>query len=147
MEKNKLKNVTQPAKGKSKIPLGATQIIGPSIDYDNVNPVFSFRHACQNNCLLSSWQTTELDQLVKRLKYIEQMTWKEVKANKGLNYKPVENYVLTLPSSVPKDSVIRELKVDDTKRLFGFRDGNIFFFIWFDREHEVEPMNKSKAKR
>lgn len=145
MKKNDINKLIN-KKAISKIPPSATQLRSPSIDYDKENPVFSFRHVCSNNCLLSNWSSSEISQLINKLKLFEQMSWGEVKTHRGINYKPIDNYVLTLPSSVPKDSVIHEFKVDDKKRLFGFRDGKTFCFIWFDRKHEVVPMNKSKAK-
>jgi hypothetical protein len=75
------------------------------------------------------------------------MPWKEVRRHKGLNYKPVDNYVLRLPRSVPPDETICEFTVDSRRRVFGFRNKRTFYFIWFDREHKVIPQNKNKKQR
>ncbi|MBA1335913.1 MAG: hypothetical protein HPY66_1731 [Firmicutes bacterium] len=39
---------------------------------------------------------------------------------------------------------MEEIKVDDRRRIIGYRGGRIFHLIWFDRDHEVCPMGKPK---
>ncbi|HBQ26025.1 MAG TPA: hypothetical protein DD791_06500 [Syntrophomonas sp.] len=143
---NKIKSAAHKASKGSKIPQEATRVKNPVTNNDNEAPVFSFKYVCRNNCLLSEWQATEISQFIQRLKLLENLNWKDIKTHSGINYKPVDNYVYALPASVPPDSVIHEMKVDKKKRLLGFREGRVFCFIWFDKNHNAIPENKSKAK-
>jgi len=129
----------------SKIPSSATELKQESTD--NKNPVFSFRNVCSNHCQLSNWHGRELLLLISTFKTMESLSWREVRNHKGLNLKPIEQFVFRLPDNVPDDVVIQEVKVDEKRRLFGYRAGRVFYLIWFDRNHEVVPVGKSKKKK
>lgn len=143
---DKLKKIAKSQEKHNKIPVKATELHGQSTD--NETPVFSFKHVCNNHCQLSDWQKQELALLIGTFKTMENLYWKDMRKCAGLNMKPVtDTIVYPLPQSVPVDATIQEVKVDDEKRLFGYRAGRVFCIIWFDRIHEVIPYHKSKRKR
>ena len=129
----------------NKIPSIATELKQASTD--SQYPVFSFKNVCSNHCQLSDWQGRELLKLITTFKTMESLPWGEVRNHKGLNLKPIEQCAFRLPDSVPEDVVIQEVKVDKKRRLFGYRAGRVFYLIWFDRNHDVVPMGKSKGKK
>jgi len=134
------------AKGKEFNKLGKRgnrQTIKPEIrSTDNETPTFSFKHVCNNHCQLLEWQKQELSQLVNTFKIMESLMWKEVRKHQGLNLHPISRPVYPLPTSVPEDAILEEVKVDEEERIFGYRGGRVFYLIWFDRAHEVCPENK-----
>lgn len=144
---NNLKKIAAKGIKETLIPPSATEIRSPQENYDKETPLFSFKWVCDNHCLLSDWQNKELEQLIKKIKMFESLTWIDLKTHNGLNYKPIDNYIYPLPENVPPDSTIHEFKVDAGKRVMGIRDGRIFKFVWFDRQHEVVPESKSKKSR
>lgn len=130
------KNITIPKQTSiaGKIPAKATELFN---DIQEGHPVFSFRYACNNNCLLSDWHGKELDELIDTFKTMESMTWNDLLKHKGLRYKAIDKYTKQLPVNVSPDVTLCEIRVCQKKRIFGFRAGNIFRIIWFDRKHEV----------
>lgn len=109
-------------------------------------PVFSFIHVSDKHCPLSNWRGKELNELIVTLQTMEQLTWDNMKAHKGLNIKPITKFAKPLPQRVSPDETIFEVKVCEVKRIFGYRTGNVFRVLWFDREHEVCPWRKVKRK-
>ena len=107
-------------------------------------PVFSFAHVCHNHCLLSEWKGKELIELLSTFKTMESVPWHEIRRHKGLNYKPIDGYSKPLPDFVSPDVTLHEVKVCKRKRFFGYRAGDVFRVIWFDREHEVCPYKKQR---
>lgn len=143
---DKLKKIAKSKEKHNKIPIKATELHQQSTD--NETPVFSFKHVCDKYCQLSNWQKQELSLLIGTFKTMESLYWKDVRRSAGLNMKPVtDSIVYPLPHTVPADATIQEVKVDDGKRLFGYRAGRVFCIIWFDRNHEVIPYHKPKKKR
>ena len=112
----------------------------PRSDY----PVFSFMHVADKHCLLSKWRGKELDELIEALKTMEQLTWDRIGTHNGLRFTPISNPAKPLPERVSPDETIYEIRVCSVKRVFGYRTGNVFRILWFDREHEVCPWHKVK---
>lgn len=132
----KIKN--QPLAGK-KIPVKALTL--PDQERNDY-PVFSFIHVSEQHCLLSEWQGEELLQLIRALKTMEQLRWTNVGSHGGLRFKPIDNYAKPLPFNVSPEVTVCEFRVCEVKRVFGYRVGNVFRILWFDREHEVCPWHK-----
>lgn len=107
-------------------------------------PVFSFMHVSETHCLLSKWHGDELIQLIQAFKTMEQLKWTNISSNNGLRFKPIDKYSKPLPPNVSQDVTVCEFRVCDIKRVFGYRVGNVFRILWFDRGHEVCPWNKVK---
>lgn len=134
-----MRNISVP-KQASKISDKATELKGESTD--NQTPLFSFRCVCKTHCQLSEWEKTEIKSLISTLQKVEGLLWRDIKKHQGLDYKPVDKVAYKLPSSVPPDATIEELKVNKQRRLVGYRSGRIFNLVWFDRVHGVCPEGK-----
>lgn len=114
---------------------------------DDRHPAFRFKHADENKYCLRDWKAPELDDLVRAFKKIEGYTWGQIKGhggklgNKvGTGFGVIDKNLPTLPDGVPPDAVISEMRVDGTKRIFGYRVDEFYYLIWFDRNHEVCKM-------
>lgn len=112
-------------------------------DTDDMTPTFSFKSCSNNRFKLSEWQPKEIEQLISVFKKLESCSWKEIRRNKGFGYKIVDpdTFSCNLPENISPDETIIELRVSKKARLFGYRGKNIFYIIWFDRNHEVYPMS------
>ncbi|WP_338835892.1 MAG6450 family protein [Neomoorella thermoacetica] len=142
MSKRKLK---KPSPREGKIPKKALELRQSSYEEDG-RPTFSFLHASDNDCLLCEWQKDELQQLVATFKKMEVLTWKEIWQHPGLDLHLVEPSK-PLPPGVSPDVTVYSINVDEKKRIYGYRAGNVFRLLWFDRNHEVCPYHKVKRKR
>jgi len=139
----KLKRIVVPKKP-GKIPVEVLELKGESTD--NLTPLFSFKHVSDNHCLLCEWGNPELSELIGTLKTMESLTWSQVRQHKGLNLTGVDHPAYPPPPSVPGDASITEVRVDEKRRLFGYRGGRVFHLIWFDRNHQVCPAGKVRRK-
>ncbi|HBE17363.1 MAG TPA: hypothetical protein DEG17_00745 [Cyanobacteria bacterium UBA11149] len=123
----------------------ATQI-PLQISTDEEHPSFRFTHTDKNRWLLSDWTSSEINDLLAGLKKIELYTWGQIKshgskkrgASVGTGYKLISNYP-TLPDNIPEDVKLSEMRIDEKKRIFGFRVASVYYIIWFDRDHSVCP--------
>jgi hypothetical protein len=75
---------------------------------------------------------------------IEQVTWQQIiesggKVKTGLGYDKItdKNVLKQLPSYVPPDSNLFELRVNDKGRAFAFTDGAKCYFVWWDQDHKI----------
>ena len=44
-----------------------------------------------------------------------------------------------MPENIPEDAKLSEMRIDEKKRIFGFRVDSVYYIIWFDRDHSVCP--------
>ena len=109
-------------------------------------PVFSFLHVCERHCLLSEWQGQELIELVNAFKKMESVKWNQLFDHPGLNYEKIHKYSKPPPPQVSPDVTVYGFRVSEKKRVFGYRAGNVFRILWFDRNHEVTPYHKQRRK-
>jgi len=135
--------IKKPKKSKSgKISNNATQSTATS--YDEFHARFAFAKTCSNNCLLKDWQKNELQSLMSSFKKIEGMQWKEIKKDQGLDYETITTFNVKLPDSFPPDVGLKSLRVDQKRRLYGYRVQDTFYIIWFDKDHIVCPLGKKR---
>jgi len=141
-KKNKIKKPSQPRKEKN-IP---EQIISQRpVNTDNEKPSFRFTYADKNRWTLSDWTPSEIKDLIEGLKKIEKYTWGQIKSHGsknrgqsvGTGYKLINDPPPLPPELQNKD--ITEMRIDRTKRIFGFRVNSIYYIVWFDRNHSVCP--------
>lgn len=145
MGKSKIK---KPKGGSSlgRIPESALNHPTGSENADEQHPSFRFEHTDQNRWCLSEWNSSEIDDLIRALKKIERYTWAQIKSqgskqrggSVGCGYKLITNHP-KLPESISDDVKLSEMRVDERKRIFGFRVGSIYYIVWFDRDHSVCP--------
>jgi hypothetical protein len=127
----------------SRIPEQATQLNRPS-SADDERPSFRFTYADKNRWVLSKWSPSEIKDLIEGLKKIERYTWAEIQCHGskkrgesvGTGYKLIDNHP-DLPDNIPEDTRLSEMRIDDKKRIFGFRVQSVYYIIWFDCDHSV----------
>ena len=56
----------------------------------------------------------------------------------GTGFKLIDKHP-TLPNNIPEDARLSEMRIDQKKRIFGFRVQSVYYIIWFDRNHSVCP--------
>jgi len=129
----------------SRIPEQATQLNRPS-SADDEHPSFRFTYADKNRWVLSDWTSSEINDLIEGLKKIEKYTWNQIRGHGskkpgesvGTGYKLIDKPP-TLPDNIPEDVRLSEMRIDEKKRIFGFRVQAVYYIIWFDRNHSVCP--------
>lgn len=133
-----------PARGGKRIPENAVQI---KIDYSTQKAVFSFEHCCRRNYTASDLTKEEFKAVHDSLRMMSSMDWASIPKHDGLEYKPADKKAIRkaikrtpLPSSVPEDCTMFYFRASGKFRVFGYRAQNIFYLIWFDRNHNVMPM-------
>ncbi len=132
-------------KQQRRISEAATQLTQPS-STDDEHPSFRFTYTDKNRWLLSDWTSSEINDLIEGLKKIEKYTWTQIKSHGskkrgdsvGTGYKLIDNHP-SLPDNIPEDQRLSEMRIDDKKRIFGFRVQSIYYIVWFDRNHSVIP--------
>lgn len=148
MAKNKKKSIpskwtTIASLPKPKIPENATKLQG--ISFDDTKAILSFLYADKTKWKLSSWKNTELDDLISCFQEIESLTWNDIKKSKGLKYGSVHNPPEINNNNISWDVDVKEMRVDRRKRIMGFRVQNIFYIVWFDRDHSVCAEGKNRS--
>jgi hypothetical protein len=111
---------------------------------DDEHPSFRFTYADKNRWVLSDWSSSEINDLIEGLKKIEKYTWGQIRCHGskkrgesvGTGYKLIDKHP-TLPDDIPEDARLSEMRIDDKKRIFGFRVQSVYYIIWFDRDHSV----------
>ena len=127
----------------SRIPEQATQLNRPS-SADDEHPSFRFTYADKNRWVLSDWSSSEINDLIEGLKKIEKYTWAQIRCrgskkpgeSVGTGYKLIDKHP-ALPENIPEDERLSEMRIDEKKRIFGFRVQSVYYIIWFDRDHSV----------
>jgi len=130
-------------KQQKRIPEQATQLNRPSSP-DDERPSFRFTYADKIRWVLSKWSSSEINDLIEGLKKIERYTWAQIQCHGskkpgesvGTGYKLIDNHP-DLPDNIPEDTRLSEMRIDDKKRIFGFRVQSVYYIIWFDRDHSV----------
>lgn len=126
----------------SKITSKATE--KPAINYNECCGRFGFLSVCDNHCLLSEWHGSELSELIGCFKKVERTIWKNILKDDGLDYKRHHHINLPLPKNFPPDATLDSIRVNQKMRLYGYRLNDVFYIVWFDREHLVCPVGKQK---
>lgn len=70
------------------------------------------------------------------------MTWGQVLESPGLEYRPVPDdrlHHVTRPPELSPDVGIFKFTVSGSFRVFGARVSDVFFLLWFDTRHEIDP--------
>ena len=116
------------------------------INYNNLSPAFRFSDIQKDYCL-SKWNDKEQKSLIDCLQKMETKNWNEILHYGGrplFGYKKTnkDGIIPNIPENITKDTNIYyfQPKGSNTSyRIFGYREGHNFCFLWFDRKHEVYP--------
>jgi hypothetical protein len=117
-----------------------------SVSTDDEHPSFRFTYADKNRWTLAEWTSSEINDFIEGLKKIEKYTWAQIKGHGSkkrgesvaTGYKLITNHP-SLPDNIPEDVKLSEMRIDEKKRIFGFRVQGVYYIIWFDRDHSVCP--------
>ena len=138
-KKVKIKEVQISTKGKS------INTSLKSIDYDSMSGKVAFESVVHNKtCSISDWNGREFKLLIDCFQKIEKLSWKQIQSDPGLNFERNKNIALPLPSNFPPDANLCSIRVNQKMRLYGYRVREFFYIVWFDKNHLVCPMGKSK---
>jgi hypothetical protein len=113
-------------------------------NYDFRRGKFAFEFVCDNRCCLSDWQGQELKLLIDSFKKVEKLTWQEIFVDQGLKWERNKNIAIPLPNQLPKDTKLCSFRVNQKMRIYGYRAQELFYIVWFDKNHIVCPEGKSK---
>lgn len=133
-------------KPKRKKQIGGKNVLIPQPEpgsTDGDSPVFSFKDCDERRFCLEDLEKRELRALMKFFKKIEGLTWGEIPRVKGLRYeiRPANKLKYDLPSHLSEDLTLIHLAIDGQARIWGHRQGRVFYIIWFDKDHKVDNMS------
>jgi hypothetical protein len=95
-----------------------------------------------------------IKQIQQKIKHLETMTWGEIenktikKGTQQSHFMPVDKICLDAQKRLQDINlddldVIYSLRVNGKKRIWGKRDNEILYIIWWDPKHTVKPVQKS----
>ena len=94
----------------------------------------------------SEWSKIEMKSFWAFLEKLSTLTWQQIydqsgKSNKtGLGYTTIDKYQYPLSEfkeQLSEDITLFELRVDDKKRIHGFRHEAVFYACWLDKNHDI----------
>ena len=138
----KTKTVKKPKQPTFKVPFSALESTD-DVDYNEMTPVFKFSNVDDNKWVLHEWQKPELKALIKCFKKMEKLSWKAIRMDTGLQMKKLKNIIP--PPHISPDVELYEIRVNQEQRIHGYVYNNIFYIVWFDRDHSVCPEGKNRT--
>ena len=90
---------------------------------------------------LSECEKDEVAAALGCLRQVCARTWPDIYANDGLRPKYVEDRELpmTRPANIDPGTRISYVRATQKFRIYGFRSGDVFFVLWFDRNKIIRP--------
>ncbi len=108
---------------------------------DELKAQIAFLWLCETNCLLSDWNSKQLDKLVYCFKRMEKSIWRDIKKDTKFNYKTIDHPKIPPPKNLPLDFLkLKSIEVGNFERIYGYRTGHIFNIVFFDSKHKVCEM-------
>lgn len=114
------------------------------VDYNLRKGKVAFENVVHSGCSITDWQGSELKLLIDAFKKLETLTWNQIMIDNGLNYERNKFIAIKLPSEIPTDAKLCSFRVNQKKRVYGYRAQEFFYIVWFDKNHIVCPTNKQK---
>ena len=105
---------------------------------DLEHPAFSLRYVDKHYCI-SKCEKREKATFAERLLKWSQMTWAQIKQadRHGLGNEIISQLTQKLPTAAPKGADALAFRFHGKAPMVGFREGNIFYVVWFDREFKL----------
>ncbi|MFY9299178.1 MAG: hypothetical protein WAP20_08870 [Limnochordia bacterium] len=138
--KTKKRRIAEPQSQSSKIPREVTE--AAVWDYSEEQVVFSFKSCDTRQYQLRELTREQLACLENTLVKMSKMKWKDIPGDHGLDYGPVtnpSNLRATIPQCVPPDCRLDYFDTSQKIRIFGYRYKNVFYIVWFDKNHVIYP--------
>lgn len=116
---------------------------------DTANVFLSLRLIQHDYQCFSEWEKAEMKLFWGFQELVSDMTWQQVYSsggkgqNKaGLGYTPLDKKQYpksTFRDNLSDDITLFELRVDQKKRIHGFRRDSVFYACWLDKDHQICP--------
>jgi hypothetical protein len=129
-------------------------VVGTPDHYDERTPSFSFLHADRAYAGGWSWpDDVEAGEILRFLCEMSRYTWREITDRRRPNGKvmhheqPIETVCPEAQSRITElglDAVFERLfrfELGSRKRLWGFATEGVFYVLWWDRDHQVCPID------
>jgi len=90
----------------------------------------------------SEWQSRDLKTFTKFIDKLREHTWEDVKKSDGFRYTELNRAELPkkrILTIISPETTIFELRVNQKARVHGFKVQSVFFLIWLDRNHKINP--------
>ena len=135
-----------PIPKKFNIPNQPARTLAEGVDANTLYPKVSFHWFDSRAECVSDWSGEESKQLFDCLNRFCSQPWQMVLKSggslggkAGLGFTNIDKGSLkrALPRAVSPDVTISELRVCQTKRVFGVRNESTFYLVWLDRTHSV----------
>ena len=107
------------------------------ISYMNESPKFSLQHVSPKYCV-SKCSPQEKSDFVNAMLKRKDLAWKKLMlmGKHALGYEKISHLNVDIPN-VAKDKQLIAFRFSDKKPMVGFRERDVFYILWFDREFEV----------
>lgn len=121
---------------------------GWSVDGDEAQVLVSIRFLQYSHQCFSDWQKQEMKAFWSFIDSIHNQTWAQVYNTSGKSGKTGLAYTKTKLDSYPNSDFKKgldpqitmfELRIDNVKRVHGFRHKSIFYICWLDKGHTIFP--------
>ena len=107
------------------------------VETDNETPTFCFRYVDPDFCITCCGKD-DIAQFAKHLRKFCQMTWRQIilADRHGLGREKIASSSLKrpIPNHLTDDVTFIALRFSGLKPMVGYRSGNTFHAIWFDRD-------------
>ncbi len=107
---------------------------------ETLHPVFNLACHKPRYCL-SKYSKREKADFANTIHALSRMTWAEIDVapREGFGYEPIGISQLkpSLPLNLSEDVRIIAFRLSKKGRMAGYRDGNIFYILWFDHTRKL----------
>lgn len=103
---------------------------GTNLNFSKLEDEFGFNHI----------ESSQVNQFIESFKLFSGMNWDDIVRSDGLKYKkysPNSNNVNAFRAQKYSAYNICKFRIDQRMRCFGYRDGNIFYALRFEKDHSV----------
>ena len=130
----KVMTIDEPTAESGKIIPAATNEKPPDVEH----PLFSLRHVDKKYCI-SSCEKGEKASFVTKMHKLSSMSWRElsVAPSHGLGFEFIKTLDAKLPRCAPQGARAIAFRFHDKAPVVGYRDGNTFYAVWFDRQFKL----------
>ena len=127
------KRIKKPSKVKSQLS------VNDEPNYDDMPPVFSLERIQNNKYCFTKLEQQDQANFATAIYKRRQITWKEIsqQSRHSLGYEKIATTAIktALPRFITEDvSNLMAFRFSGMKPMVGYRQKNIFFILWFDRD-------------
>lgn len=122
----------------------------PKIQIASIDSCFPDFRACQMD-LGGPWgwhdmQPKEIQEVLAKIFTLQKLSWQELRAQHShlVDVKNIISKAQNRLREIEKDDIdqLFSLRINAKNRLWGIKEGNIFWLLWWDAQHEICPSPK-----